>query len=586
MLKSTKWKAIVIAFTALLVTLSIHLTQTKVSAQTAYFRLEEATVASINAAYDAGVLTAEQLVQLYINRINTYDEAGPNLNSIIAVNPNALQIARELDEERRSKGPRSLLHGIPVVLKDNFDTFDVPTTGGSITLEGSIPPDDAFLVKQLRDAGAIIFAKANLSEFALSGGRDGYSSFGGQTLNPYNLKRGPAGSSGGTGAAIAANIGVIGTGSDTGGSIRSPAAVNGIVGIKPTLGLLSRDGIIPLALSFDTGGPMTRTVEDSAIALGIMTGIDPADPVTYYSQGKFFKDYTQFLKLNALQGARIGVVRNFFGGNAEVDRLVETAIAKLSELGATIVDPITYSEEFLAERSRISDLVFDSEFELQFEAYLATLSDDYPKTLEEVLAISTDPAVVNSDRSVAPGRIDAYEEALASGGYANPEYLDAVMNGIPSIRKAVLSIMESNDLDALVYPPRACPAVPIYTIEDPAYVCNEEISSSRNIANITGFPDVQVPVGFTVDGLPASISFFGPAFSEPTLLGYAYAYEQATRLRSPSPLVPPLPGEFIAYTIAAKTGSTTALMFLGAGGVGIVLIQRRRGQRRIISPLK
>ncbi len=550
---------------ALAVAPAIALGLLPISALAATFRLEEATVSSINQAFDAGALSSEQLIGLYLNRINTYDDT---LNSIITVNPDALEIAKALDLERQTTGPRSPLHGIPVILKDNYDTFDMPTTGGSITLEGSIPPDDAFLVKQFRDAGAIILAKANLSEFASSGGRDGYSSFGGQTLNPYNLLRGPAGSSGGTGAAIAANFGVIGTGSDTGGSIRSPSAHNGLVGIKPTLGLLSRDGIIPLALSFDTGGPMTRTVEDGAIALGIMTGIDPADPVTFESEGQFFKNYTQFLDKNALQGARIGVLQNFLGGNIEVDQLFEQAVAQLADLGATVVET-SYSEEFLTERSQISALIFDSEFQPQIEAYLATLKGDYPKTLEEILAISIDPDVVNSDRSVAPGRIAAYERNLSSGGLSNPEYIDAIQNGIPFVRRTVLDLMDSQDLDALIYPTRNCPAVPIYTVEDPSYVCDESVPAARNIANITGFPDVQVPMGFTPDGLPLTISLFGRAFSEPTLLGFAYAYEQATQFRSPPPLFPSLPGETLEYESVPEPGVAIALGMIGISAFGL-----------------
>ncbi len=541
-----------------------------VAAQAATFTLEEATVADINAAFDAGALNSEGLTRLYLNRINAYDNNNPNLNSLITVNPNALETAAALDQERQSTGPRSLLHGIPVILKDNYDTFDLPTTGGSITLEGSIPPDDAFLVKQFRDAGAVILAKANLSEYASSGGRDGYSSLGGQTLNPYNLNRGPAGSSGGTGAAIAANFGVIGTGSDTGGSIRSPAAHNGIVGIKPTLGLTSRDGIIPLALSFDVGGPMARTVTDAAIALGVITGIDPNDPRTFESEGKFFKDYTQFLKADALNGARIGVARSFFGGNAEVDQLNEAALAKAEELGATLVD-FSYSDDFLAERTRLYSTISDSEFQPQIEAYLATVADGYPKTLEEIVAISKSPEVVNSDRSVAPGRIQTYEQNLASGGYSNPAYIDAVENGIPLVQNTILDIMDSKNLDAIVYPTRNCPAVPIYTVQDSSYVCNESSPAGRNLANISGFPDIQVPAGFTSDGLPNTISFLGRAYSEPKLLGLAYAYEQATLNRLPSDLVPPLPGEEFEYEPVPEPSSAVGLTTVGLALIGLKL---------------
>lgn len=413
--------------TTLLTTQAVMFGVFPVVAQAASFRLEEATVANINAAFDAGALTSEQLTQLYLNRIDAYDEQGPNLNSIITINPNALETAAELDAERGATGPRSLLHGIPVILKDNYDTFDLPTTGGSDTLAGSIPPDDAFTVQQFRDAGAVILGKANLSEFALTAGWNGYSSFGGQTLNPYKLNRGPAGSSGGTGAAIAANFGVIGTGSDTGGSIRGPAAANGIVGIKPTQGLVSRDGIIPLALSFDIGGPMARTVTDAAISLGTMTGIDPNDPRTFESEGKFYKDYTPFLKEESLEGARIGVVRNFFGGNAETDQLSEAAIVKMEELGATIVDSVNFSNEFLDERSRISNAIFDSEFKPQIEAYLATLAQGYPQTLGDIIAISESPEIANSATPVNPGRIAVYKTNEASGGYDNPVYIDSTL---------------------------------------------------------------------------------------------------------------------------------------------------------------
>ena len=355
-------------------------------AQSATFNLQEASVSSINRAFDAGALTSEELVQLYLNRIEAYDDAGPALNSLITVNPNALQTAAALDLERQATGPRSILHGIPVILKDNFDTFDLPTTGGSVALQGSIPPDDAYVVKQLRDAGAIILAKANLDEWAHGGAPGGgYSSVGGQTKNPYNLNRGPAGSSGGPGAAIAANFGTIGLGTDTGGSIRGPAAANGLVGIKPTLGLTSRDGIIPFSLTLDTGGPLTRTVTDAAITLGFMTGIDPNDPVTKESEGKFFTDYTQFLDKDALQGARIGVVRDFFGRNSEIDQAIEQAIAEIKALGATVVESVTFPPEALAARGGVYSIISDTEFKAQIADYLETLSVDYPKTLAEVI---------------------------------------------------------------------------------------------------------------------------------------------------------------------------------------------------------
>src|SRR5207245_2566856 len=269
--------------------------------------LDAATIADLNAAFNAGTLTSEKLVQLCIARIQAYDREGPSLHAVVTLNPKAIETARALDAERKAKGPRSPLHGIPVVLKDNYDTFDLPTTGGSVLLEGSIPSKDAFVVKKLRDAGAIILAKVNMSEFASAGA---YSSLGGQSLNPHDLTRSPSGSSGGTGVAIAAAYAPLGMGTDTGGSIRGPSTSNGIVGLKPTHGLLSRSGIIPLALSFDTGGPMARSVSDVAVALGIMTGVDAADAATKKSEGRLQTDYTKELRADALKGARIGVARD------------------------------------------------------------------------------------------------------------------------------------------------------------------------------------------------------------------------------------------------------------------------------------
>src|SRR5262245_37806962 len=285
--------------------------------------LDSATIADINAAFKAGTLTAEGLVQLCLARIRSYDREGPSVHPVMTLNPKAIEIARELDAERRAKGPRSALHGIPVVLKDNYNTADLPTTGGSVLLEGSIPPSDAFVVKRLRDAGAIILAKVNMSEFASAGA---YSSLGGQSRNPHDLARSPAGSSGGTGVAIAAGYAPLGMGTDTGGSIRGPSTANGIVGLKPTHGLLSRSGIIPLALSFDTGGPMARNVYDVAAALGVLTGIDPEDAATKKSEGRFDTDYTKFLKPGALSGARLGVARDFMGQDQDVDWAVESAL--------------------------------------------------------------------------------------------------------------------------------------------------------------------------------------------------------------------------------------------------------------------
>src|SRR4051812_3168307 len=313
---------------------------TAVSAKQVEF--DQATIADLNAAFAAGTLTAEKLMELCLARIAAFDRAGPKLHAVMALNPKAMEEARALDAERKAGKVRGPLHGIPVVLKDNFDTVEMPTTGGSVLLEGNIPPDDAFMVKKLRDAGAIMLAKVNLGEFA-----NGYqSSLGGQSHNPHDLLRSPGGSSGGTGVAIAAGYTPLGLGTDTGGSIRGPSNVNGIVGLKPTHGLVSRDGIIPLALSLDTGGPMARSVYDIAVSLGVMTGVDPADDATKKSAGKFEKDYTRFLKADALKGARIGLARDFLGADPDVDWLVEAAVLQMNKQGATVVD-VHYPKWFL-----------------------------------------------------------------------------------------------------------------------------------------------------------------------------------------------------------------------------------------------
>ena len=339
--------------------------------------LDAATITELNAAFDAGTLTSEQLVKRYLARIAAYDRQGPAIHAVIALNPKALETARALDGERRAKGKRSPLHGIPIVLKDNYDTRDLPTTGGSVLLEGYIPARDAVLVQKLRDAGAIVLAKVNMSEFA-SGAA--YSSLGGQTLNPHLLAFSPGGSSGGTGAAVAAAFAQFGLGTDTGGSIRGPATVNGIVALKPTHGLLSRTGIIPLALSFDTGGPMARSVTDVAIALGAMTGVDAADTATRRSEGHAERDYTKYLLPNALKGARIGIARDFTGFNTDVDWIIESSLDAMRKAGATIVE-VRFPKWMLEAKDAWYTAVRFPEFASQIADYLQNTPASYPKTL-------------------------------------------------------------------------------------------------------------------------------------------------------------------------------------------------------------
>ena len=515
--------------------------------------LEDATIADLNAAFKAGALTSEKLVSAYLARIDAYDKKGPALNTVITLNAKALAEAKALDAERKAGKVRGPLHGIPVVLKDNYDTFDLPTTGGSQLLEGSIPPDNAYVVKKLRDAGAIILAKVNLSEWAGGGGSvsgatdpavlkagavpNGFSSMGLQTHNPHDLTRGPAGSSGGTGAAIAAVFAQFGLGTDTGGSIRGPCASNGIAGLKPTHGLLSRDGIIPLALTFDTGGPMARSVYDVAVTLGVMTGVDSADDATKKSAGKFEKDYTKFLKTGSLKGARIGVARDFTGKDPEVDRVFNEAVATLTKLGATVVD-VKYPEFMLQARLNVSSTVMASEFKAQITDYLKTTQPKYPKTFDDLVALSNDPKTGYRSPEKAYGLKYTASKAL---DLKDPIYLAAVNEGLALTKASVLAIFAKNKLDAIVYPTGTRPAAPIKPSSSPSPVGVTD--SATNIANQTGFPDLIVPAGLTKDGLPVSISFFGTAFSEPKLLGYGYDFEQATKARVLPKHTPAMPGD-------------------------------------------
>jgi len=511
------------------------------------FELQEATIADIQAAMDAGALTSVELVQLYLNRIDAYEAAGPAINALITVNENALSLAAAMDTAREAGEMMGPLHGIPIILKDNYDTADMPTTAGSDVLMDAIPPDDAFVVQQLREAGAIVIAKANMSEFAASYGRLGYSSLGGLTLNPYNLDRDASGSSSGTAAAIAASFATLGTGSDTAGSVRGPAAVTGLVGIKPTMGLVSRDGIVPLTLSFDIAGPMARTVTDAAIALGVMAGPDPADPRTAEGAEFAVEDYTQFLDAEAMGGARIGLITDFMGGNPEVDALMEAAIAEMEAQGATVVR-VDLPESLESPWSYLGP-AWDNEFEPQIEAYLGTLPEGYPQTLQALVDASLDPAIADSDTPVNPARLDSFVTMAEAPGLADIGLLYSLTNQLPMARQTLMDIMANQGLDAFVYPTMSCPASPIYSLEsDPTYRCEaDDPYSAGYLANATGFPDITVPMGTTEASLPIGVSFMAAAYSEPTLLGLAYAYEQAAQMRRSPVTTPPLPGEQIDY---------------------------------------
>ncbi len=500
---------------------------------------DKATIADLNAAFESGTLTAEKLVQLCLERIEAFDRQGPKLHAVISLNPNALEIARALDAERKAKGPRSPLHGIPVVLKDNYDTIDMPTTGGSVLLEGSMAPDDAYMVKKLRDGGAIILAKLNLGEFA----NGSQSSLGGQSLNPHDLTRTPAGSSGGTGVGIAAGYAPIGLGTDTGGSIRGPSNVNGIVGLKPTHGLVSRDGIIPLALSLDTGGPMARSVYDVAVALGVMTGVDPADPATNKSKGKFHTDYTQFLKADALKGARIGVARDFTGADPDVDWIFEASLKAMEKAGATLVD-VRYPKWFLDSTFSAVFTLYPMEFKVQIADYLKTTAPKYPKTLAELIDRAYEYTSLGEDGAGPNPYRWAYfvDTEQPSGDLSDPSYIALRDYYMPMTASLISGIIAKNKLDAIVYPTGtrrpaqiAAPAARLVPGAGPS------VPSPTGIANLSGFPDLIVPAGFTTDDLPVTISFFGPAFSEPKLLALGYSFEQATQAIRRPVTTPALP---------------------------------------------
>lgn len=525
--------------------------------------LANATIADLNVAFNNGTLTAETLTEMYLARIAAYDKQGPTINAVISLNPKALSDARALDAERNAGRLRGPLHGIPIVLKDNFNTYDLPTTGGSQLLEGSIPPSDAFVVKKLRDAGAIILGKANLSEFAAGGGSvigatdpaivragqitDGFSSLGGQTRNPHDPARGPGASSGGTGASIAAVFAQFGLGTDTAGSIRGPSAANGVVGLKTTRGLVSRTGLLPLA-NYDTVGPIARSVYDIAVVLNVLAGADPADASTKLSVGKVQKDYTQFLKTGSLKGARIGIGRDFAGPDPETIRITEEAIVTLKTLGAVIVDPIRFPDHLLRMKQPVFTLVRNSEFKALIAEYLKTLKPGYPRTLEELIAKAADPKTAYRSPEKLVGLRYSNSVALDMN---DPVYLAAKNEGYRAVTAGVEAIFAKYQLDAIVYPTANRPAGLLKGPPDtpsaaaPAGPVAGGESASL-FADETGFPDIIVPAGMTKDGLPVTISFLGQAFSEPQLLGYAYDFEQATQARVLPTHTPARPADKIA----------------------------------------
>jgi Asp-tRNA(Asn)/Glu-tRNA(Gln) amidotransferase A subunit family amidase len=492
----------------------------------AAFAAEEATISGIQAALAAGSVTCVQVVQAHLRRIEAYDDRGPALNALITVNRRALDTAAELDRVRtanRSSVPR--LHCIPVILKDNYDTSDMPTTGGSITLAESVPLRDAFVVRKLREAGAIILAKANLTELARGGTT--VSSLGGQTRNPYDVTRTPGGSSGGTGAAIAASFAVVGTGSDTGQSVRSPASAQSLVGLRPTRGLISRSGIIPASTTQDEAGPITRTVEDAARMLDVMAGYDPDDPITAFGAVRIPRSYTAFLNHAALKGARIGVLTDFFGRepvHQEVNTVVEDAMRTMADAGATMIRVAIPELDRLTRNIQVANF----EAKIAFNDYLAALGARAPvKTVDEFIARgefhSSLKASLERERRVVDGLND-------------PEYKSRLLRR-QDLRQAVMAVMAANRLDAILYPHQRRLVVPIG---------EEQVERNGVLSNSTGFPAITFPGGFSRPtasaplGVPVGVELLGPEWSEPALISLAFAFEQVARPRRPPASTPPL----------------------------------------------
>jgi Asp-tRNA(Asn)/Glu-tRNA(Gln) amidotransferase A subunit family amidase len=498
-----------------------------VSAQN--FAIEEATILGVQQALQTRAVTCRQVVQAYLDRIAAYDHQGPALNSILTLNQKALTEADRLDAEQAS-GLMGPLHCAPLLLKDNYNTADLPTTGGSASLAGMQPPADAFVVARLRKAGAIILGKTNMHEFALSGTT--VSSLGGQTLDPYDLTRTPGGSSGGTGAAVAANFAIAGTGSDTVNSIRSPASANALVGIRPTKGLLSRGGIMPVSETQDAIGPIARSVADAARLLEVMAGFDPNDPATAWSVGNTPTGYVQFLKADGLRGGRIGVLKTMFGSgpeHQEVNTVMAAAIAALKSAGADVVEIDAPALD--ASRLGADNDVQKYEFKALMNSYLSTIPNAPAKSLAEIIA---------SGKFHKP----SLEKFLASAeGFANgtdePDYKERLLRN-QRTRQVLISVFAEHRLDAVIYPLQRRLVVPL----------SELNQADRNgiLASVTGFPAITVPAGFSAPtasaplGVPVGMDMLGKPWNEGRLMELAYGFEQTVQARKPPKSTPALAG--------------------------------------------
>ena len=489
------------------------------------FEVVETTIAATHEAIRSGKISCHELVQSYLGRISAYDQT-TGLNSLILVNPNALKEADREDQEFKRTGRLRPLECIAMIVKDNYDTMDLQTTGGSLALKSFVPAEDAFMVKKIRAAGAIILGKSNMAEWAFSPYVT-VSSMGGITRNPYDLQRVPAGSSGGTGAAVAANLGEIGLGTDTGNSIRGPSSHNDLVGIRPTIGLTSRDGIIPLYSGNDVGGPMARTVEDAATLLDVVAGYDPADPVTKLSDGKIPKSYTQFLDKNGLRGVRIGVFRKYIDTattDPEIKELTEAAIRDLKAQGAEIVDPFV-----IPDFEKLTENIWCGDFQADLNHYLAQHAQNAQyKNLADIVGSGLYLPYIEErlKEAIQPKTAAEAQEPPCLDVYRNPKKI--------AVRNALLAAMDSARVNAIIYPTWSNPPRKVGDMKSPAG------DNSQILSPQTGFPAITVPMGFTHGSLPAGLTFLGRAFNEGDLIKYAYAYEQATHHRHPPQKFPGL----------------------------------------------
>jgi Asp-tRNA(Asn)/Glu-tRNA(Gln) amidotransferase A subunit family amidase len=514
---------------ALLVLLAMTL-PTQSEAQTngarAQFEVTETTIPKILEALREQRVTCRQLVEAYLRRIQAYDQPS-RLNAIVVINPEALADADRLDREFEQTHRLRPLHGIPVIVKDNYNTKGLQTTAGSLALKGFLPEEDAFMVKRLREAGAIVLAKSNMAEWAFSPLLT-ESSIGGITRNPYDLERVPAGSSGGTGAAVAANLGEVGLGTDTGNSIRGPSSHNALVGIRPTMGLTSRDGIVPLFINNDIGGPMARSVEDVAILLGVLAGYDPADPVTKLSEERIPASYAQYLDKNGLRGARIGVFREYIDDpqtDPQVRALTEKAIADLRAQGAEIIDPFV-----IPDFRKLTDDIWCGDFQADLNHYLEVHGKNAPyHSLAAIVQTGLYLPYIQNDLN------ESLHPKPGTGKNAGP-CLDLYHHPVKiKFRSIVLAAMDKDRLDAVIYPTWSNPPRKIGDLKSP------DGDNSQILSPQTGFPAITVPMGYTYDSLPAGLTILGRAFTEPMLIKFAYAYEQATHHRHPPPTFLPLP---------------------------------------------